>query len=347
MRSISTPFTRLMKINTPIVGAPMGFASTPELAARVTKAGGIGFVAAAFDTAQQIKNYVQTVREELGTPSNQPVQFGIGFIGWILDITEVSDKPCLPVFLEELPTAIWFAFGNDLGKYVRQVREYDSTREHKTRIFVMVHSVEQALVAHEWKVDVIVVQGPEAGGHGGSTATSLPTFLQAVLQAIPDGPPILAAGGITTGSQIAAMLTMGADGVVLGTRYLFTHECSYSSLHKEVLLSAGPNDTVRSDVFDQVHPPTPVPLAWPSYINGRCVINNVWKELEVGLPLEERKKNVIDGHARKDKDYLLVWAGEGAGLVNEIQGAAEVTCVLHEETLEALKRSERIIPDSS
>lgn len=326
----------------------MYFASTPELAARVTKAGGIGFVAAGFETAQQIKQYVQIVREELGTPPHQPVQFGIGFIGWILDTTEVSDQPCLPAFLEELPTAIWFAFGNDLGKYVRRVREYESTRQHKTKVFVMVHSVEQALVAaNEWKVDVIVVQGPEAGGHGGRTPTSLPTFLQAVLQAIPDAPCILAAGGITTGSQIAAMLAMGADGAVLGTRYLFTHECSYSSLHKEVLISAGPNDTVRSDVFDQIHPPTPVPLAWPNYINGRCVINKVWKELEVGLPLEERKKNVIDGHARKDKDYLLVWAGEGTGLVNDIQGAAEVTYALHEETLNALERSERLIPDSS
>jgi len=339
-----------MKIQSPIVEAPMYFASTPELAARVTKAGGLGFAAAGFETVDQVKKYVQIVREELGTPIGQPVQLGIGFLGWILDHTEVSDSPRIPAFLEELPTAIWFAFGNDLGKYVRAVREYESDREHKTKVFVMVHSVEQAVVAaNDWKVDVLVVQGPEAGGHGGrSTITpSLAIFLQAVLQAIPDGPCVLTAGGISTGSQIASLLTAGADGVVLGTRYLFTPESSYSDLHKEALVKAGPNDTVRTELFDEVHPPTPVPLGWPSYINGRCLINNVWKDSQAGVPVGDLKKRVTESYAKGEKEYFLIWAGEGAGLVNEIQGAAEVTHVLHEETLKALERSARLLAPSS
>jgi nitronate monooxygenase len=62
--------------------------------------------------------------------------------------------------LDELPTAVWFAFGNDLGKYIAQVHAHDANRAHKTIIFVIVSSVAEALCAtNEWKVDVLVVQG--------------------------------------------------------------------------------------------------------------------------------------------------------------------------------------------
>lgn len=76
-------------------------------------------------------------------------------------MTESSDDPRLNVILEEQPQVIWFAFGVDLGKYVAQVRAYDAKRDHKTLVFVIVNSVEEALrAANEWKVDVLVVQGP-------------------------------------------------------------------------------------------------------------------------------------------------------------------------------------------
>ena len=94
-----------------------------------------------------------------------PLPTGVGFLGWILDKTEISDDPRIPEVLDELPAAIWFAFGTNLGKYVEQVRAYDEKRDpekpHKTLVFVIVNSVEDALrAANEWKVDVLVVQGP-------------------------------------------------------------------------------------------------------------------------------------------------------------------------------------------
>jgi nitronate monooxygenase len=146
-------------------------------------------------------------------------------------------------------------------------------------------------------------------------------LLQAIVTAIPDGPLIIASGGVSTGSQIAALLTIGASAVVLGTRYLFTHECSYPQPMKEMILEAGLNSTARSLVFDEVHP-TPFAATWPEGIDGRCIINNVWKEAQMGLSLEERRKRAGEGKGRGDKDYLLVWSGVGVGLVNEIVGAA-------------------------
>ena len=97
---------------------------------------------------------------KLGISANVPVPVSVAFIGWILDNTEVSDDPRITPVLDELPTAVWFAFGNDLGKYIGQVHAYDAKRAHKTIIFVIVNSVAEALLAaNEWKVDVLVVQG--------------------------------------------------------------------------------------------------------------------------------------------------------------------------------------------
>lgn len=100
------------------------------------------------------------MRKNLNIAPDQPVPIGIGFIGWILDMTESSPDPRLHAILEEKPVAIWLAFGVDLGKYVAQIQAFDAKREHKTVIFVIVNSVEEALrAANEWKVDVIVAQG--------------------------------------------------------------------------------------------------------------------------------------------------------------------------------------------
>lgn len=77
-------------------------------------------------------------------------------------MTEVSEDPRIEVVLAEKPTAVWFAFGNDLHQYVKKVREYDAKREHQTKIFVCCNSVDEALVAaNEWGVDVIVAQGEQ------------------------------------------------------------------------------------------------------------------------------------------------------------------------------------------
>lgn len=86
------------------------------------------------------------MRRKLDIAPDQPVPIGVGFTGWILDMTESSPDPRLEAILEEKPVALWLAFGVDLGKYVAQIRAHDA--------------VEDALrAANEWKVDIIVAQG--------------------------------------------------------------------------------------------------------------------------------------------------------------------------------------------
>ena len=75
-------------------------------------------------------------------------------------MTEVSEDPRIPAVLDEKPVAVWFAFGEDLSKYVATVRAYQAKRDFKSKIFVCCNSVEEAqIAANEWKVDVIVAQG--------------------------------------------------------------------------------------------------------------------------------------------------------------------------------------------
>jgi nitronate monooxygenase len=181
--------------------------------------------------------------------------------------------------------------------------------------------------------------GIEAGGHGGAKAPPLSSLLQAVLTAIPDGPVVIAAGGVSTGAQIAALLTQGAAGVVLGTRFLFTPECQYSSAMKEVLVSSDFNATERSLVFDEVNQT----MGWPEGINGRAIANDIVRDYLEGAVLEERVKRHDESKAKGEKNRLVIWAGIGAGMTNELKSTTDVFNELHEETVKSLRAASHLL----
>ncbi|KAJ7672836.1 2-nitropropane dioxygenase [Mycena rosella] len=333
MIPINTPLTKRLGIQTPIILAPMAFGDTPELVAAVSAAGGFGCLGAGFHSTVELKEKIQKIRSALKTAQGTPVPIGIGFIGWILDMTEVSDDPRLEAILDEVPVAIWFAFGADLGKYIDQVRAYDERHGRKTFIFVIVNSVDDARRAALKGVDALVVQGTEAGGHGGSESPPLFPLLQAVLREMKPGPLILAAGGISTGAQIAALLTMGADGVALGTRFLFTPESAYSPAMKDVLVKANLAATVRTLAYDDAGRTN----FWPPKHDGRAISNQIMDDYNAGMSLEERLKLFDESAARGEKSRLIIWAGVGAGLTAEIKPASDVLVELHDEAVHKLR----------
>lgn len=280
---------------------------------------------------------MRSARKSLKIAEDAPLPVGVGLLGWILDMTEVSEDPRIPAVLEEKVQAVWFAFGNDLEKYIKTVREYDAKREHKTKIFCCCNSVDEAIrAANEWKVDVIVAQGMlnisglysslltclsgvEAGGHGSSHSPPLFNFIPAVRAALPNGPPIVAAGGVATGAQVAALLTMGADAVALGTRFLFTPECQYTEQMKNVLVQSTWESTERSNAYDQAFQTD----FWPSHVDGRAIsTNDVMKDFKAGLPLEERIQRYKEATATGSDSHLIMWAGVGVAQTNEIKPAA-------------------------
>ncbi|KAI0789723.1 2-nitropropane dioxygenase [Abortiporus biennis] len=342
MQSIRTRFTEQFNVKLPILNAPMAIPGIAHIASAVTSNGGFGLVSAAFDGPEGI-HALRNLRRELAIPSDSTIPVGVGFIGWFLDSFPSEESSArVKAALDEHPAIVWFAFGNDLGKYISLVHEHNAKQkqELKTLIFVNVNSVPEALQAtKEWKVDGLAVQGIEAGGHGGANAPPLLDLLPAVISALPNGPFILAAGGIATGKQIAAMLVLGADAVVLGTRFLFTNECGWSDQKKEILVEAEFGSTKRGMMFDdmlKLHD-------WPEVINGRAISNGIVRDVEEGLDLETRLARYEEGGKKGEKDRVVVWAGVGVGLTKEIKSTAVVVHELHEDILNALRATNQLL----
>ncbi|KAF8186875.1 2-nitropropane dioxygenase [Mycena galopus ATCC 62051] len=341
MIPVKTRLTERLNITSPIISAPMAEVATPELAAAVTGAGGFGTIGAGYSSTQVLKDEIQKIRATLKVPPEEPVPIAVGFLGWILDRTETSDDPRLIAVLDERPAAVWFAFGVDIEKYVDQVQAYNTRTGRSTFIFVIVNSVEDARRAALHGVDAVVVQGNEAGGHGGADAPPLLVLLAAILREFPRNtgkPLVVAAGGISTGTQIAALLAMGADAVVLGTRFLFTPECAYTPAQKQALITADLKATVRTEAFDEASNR----MNWPPNCNGRAISNGIMDDYKAGLTMEERRAK-YDECARDGGDSrVIIWAGVGVGLTDEIKGAADVLRKLHEDTVEHLQRASNL-----
>jgi len=125
-------------------------------------------------------------------------------------------------------------------------------------------------------------------------------------------PAVLAAGGLSTGSHVAALLTLGASGVALGSRFLLSPEARYSPSQKAALLRAHATSTVRTDAFDRARGT----LGWPSGVDGRAFQKAVSED---------------------DADGMVVWAGTGIGVVDEIKPAADIVSELHHDAVLSLR----------
>ena len=122
----------------------------------------------AFRSDLELARSVLRNNGQITSATTSVLPIGVGYLGWILDQSSDSLEK-ITIALEARVAAVWFSFGNDLEKWIRLVRDYDSKRTapHKTLVFVLVNSVEEALKAAEvWKVDVLVVQGrPSSDKH--------------------------------------------------------------------------------------------------------------------------------------------------------------------------------------
>ena len=163
-------------------------------------------------------------------------------------------------------------------------------------------------------------------------------ILPLIISAIPSESttPIVAAGGVATGAQIASLLTLGASGVALGTRFLLSPESLYSDIQRYALISADSSLSVRTLAFDHVRDT----LGWPKGIDGRALRNGSFSvpsnldliddipppiatvdDYEKGEDLALLKQKYAEGVKGGDTDRILVWAGSGVGLMNQVKPA--------------------------
>ncbi|KAI0731234.1 2-nitropropane dioxygenase [Earliella scabrosa] len=339
----------------------MALGTSTHHAAEVTRVGGFGFVGAAFTSPEELREDLALLRKSFPDLGDRPLPIGVGLIGWMLDANEELAKQKIDALLEANVQAFWLAFGNDLHRWIQYARTSPAnTRSpYKPLIFVQVTSVEEALrAANEWKADVIVAQGTEAGGHGGAFTPSTFTFVSEVLAALSgdSAPPVLAAGGIANGTQVAAYLTLGAAGAVLGTRFLLTPECPWPEAHKAALLAAKSGSTIRTLAMDyalnlygwpeggpgHLHQRCPGP---PEGLNGRAIRNKIHDDVEAGLSHATVRGRFALANREGDVGYQVIWSGQGVTLMHEIKPVKDVMAELHTDIVRQLERSNQLLQD--
>jgi len=261
---------------------------------------------------------------------------GIGYLCWELDKDPSKATQMLQIALTSNVQSIWLSFGNDLRPYVEFIRKADATREpdsRKTLIAIQVSSSAEALTAvNELKADIVIVQGTavprytsfrpkpflgnESGGHGSSKSPAVRTLLAGVLAALPsDHSPILAAGGLGIGRDLAEIITThGADGAVMGTRFVATTESLWTDAKKTRLCEARAEDTVRSLAFDFARGTTD----WPKDIDARGLRNKSVEDYDAGVDAQQLRTAYDQALATKDFNRLELWAGTGVGHVTKI-----------------------------
>jgi nitronate monooxygenase len=298
---IKTRFTERFAIDHPIMLAPMDTVSGGRLAAAVSRAGGLGLIGGGYGNADWLE-------QAFADAGNQSV--GVGFITWSL----MKQPELIDLVLARKPAAFMVSFGDS-------EEVIDAAKAADVPTIWQIQRLEQARQALAAKVDVIVVQGQEAGGHG------MDRGLTALLPAVRDlsGPDqvILAAGGIADGRGLASTLMLGADGVMLGTRFWASIEAEGLTVAKDGLAAATGDNTVRSKVFDVARG-----VDWPWHFTGRVIANAFsrrWHDDIEGLKqASEAARARYLASDPDDYSVRVLIAGEAVDLVRSIDTAQAI-----------------------
>jgi nitronate monooxygenase len=348
----------LEQLAVPIVQAPMaGGPSTPELAAAVSQAGGLGFVAAGYLTPEALSEQLARTRAltdrpigvnvfaRSGAPADpavvrsyaerlapEAVRAGVELGAPRFDDDAFDAKLAL---LEGYPPAVVsFTFGCPPAEVL------DRLRSAGAETWITVTTVDEARLAQDAGADALVVQGAEAGGHRGAfadaqdrTDLALLPLLQLAGAAV--GLPLVATGGIMTGGAVAAVLAAGARAAALGTAFMRTPEAATSAPHRAALASGAPTGLTRA-------------------FSGRLargIVNRLQEEHTEAAPLAYPEVHHVTAplraHGRQSGDAGAVnlWAGEAHELASD-RPAAEVVAQLVADARRAAARTGTMLGES-
>jgi NAD(P)H-dependent flavin oxidoreductase YrpB (nitropropane dioxygenase family) len=212
-------------------------------------------------------------------------------------------------------------------------------KQRGVAVAALVGAKEHAIRQVQAGVDILVVAGGEAGGHCGDVSTMV--LVPEVHEAIqPYGDtPILAAGGIVTGRQMAACMAMGAAGAWTGSVWLTTHEAETNPIVKEKMLAASSRDTIRSrartgkysrqlrspwtDAWESAAAPTPLPMPLQSFVSE---------------PALRKVDKLAEGGHEGARTLATYWVGQGVGLMNQSKSVRTVVHEFKEDFLRAYDR---------
>jgi enoyl-[acyl-carrier protein] reductase II len=314
-----TRITAMLGIEHPVMLAGMGGVSYHRLVAAVSEAGGLGTLGAATMGSEELETEMRAVRDLTGKP------FGVDLLA------------ALPErMLEDAAKVV--KGGASLFVAGLGVPRDVITLLHEGNVLVasMCGKVRHAVAAVEAGCDFVIAQGTEAGGHTGTVAT-MPLVPQ-IVDAVGERVPVVAAGGIFDGRGLAAALSLGADAVWLGTRFIATPEARAVSGYKDALLGAHEDDTVISRGF-----------------TGKTLraIRNDWTQYIEEHPEELSKfpdqmakavaANALhlggDEHTPVDPNKECYPSGQGVGAIDELVPAGDIVRRMVEEAEHALARA--------
>ena len=317
---LHTRVCTLFGIEHPVLLGPMGSATGAALAAAVSNAGGLGTVGCVGRTSDWIAQTVREIREKTDRP------FGLNLL-----LFEADEQALDAVFDARPPvfSSAWAWPEQDLRGLFSRAHGLDA------RVVHMVSGVPEACRAAEAGADVIVAQGTEGGGHVGlmGTMALVPQVVRAVAPL-----PVLAAGGIATGEGLAAALALGAEGVLVGTRFLATPEAPVADALKQAILASDGHDTVLTEIPDIARGRV-WPGAYSRVVRNRLIETWAGREGELRSRRAEVGAAMVRAFQSGDADGAPLFIGQDAGLIDAIVPAAEIVRRMVADAEAALRRA--------
>lgn len=334
---MKTELCERLGIEYPIFSVGFGAGAGPELVAAVSNAGALGVLGGGGGfPVPYLREQIRRVRALTAKP------FGVNVI-----LEGIEEGPIEACIDEGVPMLVFF--WGDPRPYV------EPAHRKGVKVAIQVGSVREAAAAADAGVDFVIAQGLEAGGHVRGT-TALSVLVPAVVDAIAPV-PVIASGGIADGRGLVAALSLGAQGVSMGTRFVASDEAFVPRIYKERIVSGQAEDTIYAeDLFD---------VGWENAPH-RVLRNAIVSEWEaagkqrsgrrpgegttVGSRTRDGETLEIPKYAAYlatpefsgDLEYVPFWAGQSCSLVHDIKPAGQIVRDVVREAEQVIDRLTRI-----
>ena len=310
---MQTRITSLFGIQVPIIQAGMIWCSGWELASAVSNAGGLGIIGAGSMYPDVLRDQIRKCKAATSKPF--AVNIPLLYPNIEEHMNTIIDEGVKIVFTSAGNPATWTAWLKERGLMVVHV----------------IANTKFAIKCEAAGVDAIVAEGFEAGGHNGREETTTLVLIPQIVQAVKI--PVIAAGGIGNGAQMAACLALGADGVQVGSRFIATPESSAHQAFKDRIITSAEGDTKLS-----LKTLTPVRLLknqFAEQIQAAEAAGESKEKLAEMLGRGRAKKGMFEG----DLEEGELEVGQVSSLIREIKPAAEIVQELIEDCKKAIQRS--------
>jgi len=296
---LHTPICELFGIEHPIILAGMGGVSMAPLVAAVSNAGGLGVMGAANLSPDDLRAEIRRTRALTLKP------FAVDLLAPLPQMI----VPYLPVLYEE-EVRLFVA-----GLAVPE-KHVPAMKAHGMRIMVMCGKVKHAVRAEAAGADVVAAQGTEAGGHTGEIGTL--ALVPQVVDAVKI--PVVAAGGIVDGRGVVAALALGAQGAVIGTRFIATPEATAARQYREALVRAEQDETIRTRAYSG----KPLRALRNPYIAEQESDPSRMRPFPEQLMLSAQRNVMAYWNPEADPERTCFPAGQGVGGFHDIEPAGDV-----------------------